>query len=161
MTLSIIVATDLNGLIGKENTLPWHLPADLKYFKETTTGKTVIMGRKTFESIGKPLPNRKNIVISKSGFNYEGVDIFNSLEEAIEKNPNSFLIGGSQLYKYAMDNNLVTDLYHTQIVHEFEPGDAYFYFNLNEWDIISYKENNKDEKNNYNYNYIVYKKRKA
>lgn len=161
MTLSIIVATDLNGLIGKDNTLPWHLPADLKYFKETTTGKTVIMGRKTFESIGRPLPNRKNIVISKSGFHHEGVEVFKSLEEATDNNPNAFLIGGSQLYKYAMDNHLVTDLYHTQIVHEFEPGDAYFYLNLKDWDIISYKENKKDEKNNYNYNYIVYKKRKV
>lgn len=161
MTLSIIVATDLNGLIGRDNALPWHLPADLKYFKETTTGKAIIMGRKTFESIGKPLPNRKNIVISKSGFSHEGVDVFNSLEDAIAKNPDAFLIGGSQLYKYAMDNKLVTDLYHTQIVHEFEPGDAYFHLNLKEWDIISYKENTMDEKNSYNYNYIVYKKRKV
>ena len=85
MTLSLIVATSLNSVIGKENQLPWHLPADLAWFRQNTTGKPVIMGRKTFESIGRPLPKRTNIVLSRQPFEHEGVVWKNNTYSRIER----------------------------------------------------------------------------
>ncbi len=158
MTISAIVATDNNGLIGKDNTLPWHLPADLKYFKETTSGKSVIMGRKTFESLGRPLPNRKNIVISSKKIDNDNIFIYDSLEKAILDNPDSFIIGGSQIYKYALENNLIDILYVTLIHHDFGEGDAYFHYDKNIWKLISETYNEKDEKNKYNYSYLKFMK---
>ena len=84
MTFSLIVATTLNSVIGKDNQMPWHLPADLAWFRQNTTGKPVIMGRKTFESIGRPLPKRTNIVLSRQPFEQEGVVWKDSLESAVD-----------------------------------------------------------------------------
>lgn len=156
MNISAIVATDINGLIGKGNTLPWHLPADLKYFKEVTTGKTVIMGKNTFLSLGRPLPNRKNVVVTSQNLNDEKIETFKTLEEAIKNNPDSFIIGGAQIYKYALENNLIDTLYVTVIDHDFGDGDAYFNYDKSKWKLVSETNNIKDEKNQYDYSYLKY-----
>ena len=116
---SIIVAIGKNREIGKGNKLLWHIPEDLKNFKEITTGKTVIMGRKTFESIGRPLPNRKNIVLSKNGdkesFEQKGIKLYQNLENLIADYKNYeeeiFIIGGEQIYREFMQKGLVRRLY--------------------------------------------------
>ena len=102
MTFSLIVATTLNHVIGKDNQMPWHLPADLAWFRQNTTGKPVIMGRKTFESIGRPLPKRINIVLSRKPYEHEGVIWKDSLESAVDFVKDSeeiMLIGGGELFK--------------------------------------------------------------
>jgi dihydrofolate reductase len=125
--LSIIVAMSSNRVIGVNNTLPWHLSEDLKHFKSLTTGHTIIMGRKTYESIGRPLPNRRNIVISRNmEASYEGAEVVHSIENAfsISRNDNEvFVIGGSNIYEQAL--SLVDQLYITEIKKSFS-GDAYF-----------------------------------
>ena len=125
--LSIIVAMSSNRAIGINNTLPWHLSEDLKHFKSLTTGHTIIMGRKTYESIGKPLPNRRNIVVTRNlNTFYDGVEIVHSLEDAFSISSNDeevFIIGGSNIYEQSL--NLVKHLYITEITKAFE-GDAFF-----------------------------------
>jgi len=160
MTISAIVATDENGLIGKFNTLPWHLPADLKYFKQMTTGKTIIMGSNTYISLGKPLPNRKNIVISRNKVDDERIETYSNLEDAISNHPDSFIIGGAQLYKYAIENNLIDVLYLTVIHHDFGKGDAYFQYEKSNWSVNSEIFNKSDELNKYDYTYLELKKQK-
>ena len=116
-----------NRVIGVNNTLPWHLSEDLKHFKSLTTGHTIIMGRKTYESIGRPLPNRRNIVISRnSNTSYEGVEVVHSLEDAFSISTNDkevFVIGGSNIYEQAL--SFVDKLYITEIKKSFL-GDAFF-----------------------------------
>ncbi|GDX55444.1 dihydrofolate reductase [Methylophilaceae bacterium] len=125
--LSIIVAMSSNRVIGVNNSLPWHLSEDLKHFKTLTTGHTIIMGRKTYESIGKPLPNRRNIVISRNlNAFYGGVEVVHSLEDAFSTASNDeevFIIGGSNIYEQSL--HLVEHLYITEIKKSFE-GDAFF-----------------------------------
>lgn len=127
MILSLIVAMSKNGVIGCENKLPWHLPEDLKHFKKVTMGKPVIMGRKTFESIGRILPGRKNIIISRQrDLKIEGVEVASSLGDAIKLCvgvEEAFVIGGAQIYLEALPR--VTRLYITEIDKEFL-GDAKF-----------------------------------
>ncbi|MEY3932932.1 MAG: Dihydrofolate reductase [Pseudomonadota bacterium] len=125
--LSIIVAMSSNHVIGVNNTLPWHLTEDLKYFKSLTTGHTIIMGRKTYQSIGRPLPHRRNIVISRNTeTSYEGAEVVHSIEDAISISKNDkevFVIGGADIYKQAL--NQVDYLYITEIKKSFS-GDAFF-----------------------------------
>ena len=125
--LSIIVAMSSNRVIGVNNSLPWHLSEDLKRFKSLTTGHTIIMGRKTYESIGRPLPNRRNIVISRNmEASYKGAEVVHSIEDAfsISRNDNEvFVIGGSNIYEQAL--SLVDHLYITEIKKSFS-GDAFF-----------------------------------
>lgn len=125
--LSIIVAMSSNRVIGVNNTLPWHISDDLKHFKSLTTGHTIIMGRKTYESIGRPLPNRRNIVISRNTeASYEGAEVVHSIEDAFSicKNDNEvFVIGGSNIYEQAL--SLVDYIYITEIKKSFS-GDAFF-----------------------------------
>ena len=135
--LAIICAMSLNRVIGRHNQLPWHLPADLQFFKRTTLGKPIIMGRKTYESIGRPLPGRTNIVITRQQhLNYQGVHLATSLPMAIEKAQRAasaedknefFVIGGADIYEQALP--LAQQLYITQI-QAYIDGDAYF----PEWD---------------------------
>lgn len=148
---SIIVAIGKNREIGKGNKLLWHIPEDLKNFKEITTGKTVIMGRKTFESIGRPLPNRKNIVLSKNGdkesFEQKGIKLYQNLEDLIADYKNYeeevFIIGGEQIYREFMQKGLVSRLYISYIEFSDSEADAYFpEINYNSWKII--KEKNYD-----------------
>ena len=158
--ISIIVAKTENDVIGKDNQLLWKLSADLKQFKALTTGHSVIMGRKTFESIGRALPNRTNIVISrqKNITLPEGVLVANSLEKAIEiakthvGNEEIFIIGGGNVYKQAL---VMTDrIYLTEVKTNIE-GDAFFTdLDKNIWQEISRVSHQKDDKNEYDFDFV-------
>lgn len=154
--ISLIVAMDKNRLIGNNNQLPWHLPADLKHFKEITTGHPIIMGRKTYESIGKPLPNRKNIIITRQpDFNAQGCIVANSIEDAVKKagNPEEiFIIGGTEIFKQSLD--LADKIYLTEIHHSFD-GDTYFPNLDNKWKETERVTFNPDEKNLYPYSFVT------
>ncbi|NLP49133.1 dihydrofolate reductase [Bacillus sp. RO1] len=157
--ISIIVATDKNNLIGKDNDLPWRIPADLAYFKQVTQGNTIVMGRKTYESIGKPLPNRRNIVLSRQDYHADGCETFHSIEEVVnmdEEGKELFIIGGAHIFKEALP--FADYLYLTFIDEEFE-GDTYFpEVNEKDWDLISSEKGIKDEKNPYDYYFKKYKR---
>ena len=135
LPLSLIVALTENRVIGLDNRMPWHLPGDFKYFKATTLGKPIIMGRKTWDSLGRPLPGRLNLVVSRQpGLQLEGAEVFASLEEAIVRADawareqgvdELMLIGGAQLYAQGLEKGLVDRLYLTRV--EMNPeGDAWF-----------------------------------
>ena len=162
MLHSIIVAVSENNVIGNENKLLWNLPADLKHFKETTSGYSIIMGRKTFESIGKPLPNRKNIIISRNkNFKAEGCIIVDSLKEAmfngIDKNAEMFIIGGGEIYKQSI--NIVSKIYLTKVHHNFD-GDTFFpIIDESIWKKSEEKYFDANEKNKYSYSFITYIKK--
>lgn len=161
MKISLIVAISENGVIGKNNQLPWHLPADLKYFKSLTTGHCVIMGRKTYESIGKPLPNRFNIIITRSrDFTPPGCLVVNSIEEAIKAGKNCktevFIIGGADIFKQSL--KLANRIYLTKIHKTFE-GDTFFpYPDPKEWHQVSEEKKSYDEKNPYDYSFLVFER---
>lgn len=142
MSIAIIVAMDRNRLIGNNNQLPWHLSEDLAHFKKITTDKTVIMGRKTYQSIGKPLPKRNNIVISRNkNLKIAGVTILSSLDEIckLANKQQVIIIGGASLYAQVLP--LCNLLYITQINHAFV-GDAHFpEINLSKWQQISSQKN--------------------
>ena len=126
MSLSIIVAIAKNGVIGLKNRLPWHLPEDLKHFKEITLGHPILMGDRTFESLGKPLPGRENVVLTlDKNYSAKGVVIIHSLDEAVKRyaTKEAFVIGGATIYKLALP--LADKLYLTLIDKDFE-GDAFF-----------------------------------
>ena len=160
--LSIIVAKAKNNIIGKENKLIWHLPEDLKHFKELTTGHTIIMGRKTFESLGRVLPNRKHVVFSQNPdfkVDDENVEIVHSMlqiQEYIENKEENFVIGGAMIYNLLMP--YVTKMYVTQIDKEFE-GDAFFpRIDENIWKEVSRKKGLKNDENNLDYEFVVYER---
>ena len=161
--LSIIAAISDNNVIGKDNKLIWHLPEDLKRFKELTTGHTIIMGRKTFESLGRVLPNRKHIVLTRD-INYniddENVEIVNEiekLEEHLKPEEENFVIGGAIIYRQLL--NKADKLYITRIHEKFE-GDAYFpVIKEDEWNIVEKIQGIKDEKNSYDYEFITYERK--
>ncbi|KXK43278.1 MAG: dihydrofolate reductase [Bacteroidetes bacterium OLB11] len=150
MNISIIVAVSENNVIGVQNQLPWHLPADLKYFKHLTTGYPIIMGRKTFDSIGKPLPNRENIVLTQNHlFAVDGVLTFHSVDEVLDycKNKNEvFVIGGNKIFKLFLNrsNTIYRTVVHTKIPN----GDTFFSdINRDEWTLVKSDFHTKDEKN--------------
>jgi len=154
--ITLIAACSNNRVIGKDNQLIWHVPGDLKRFKELTSGHNVLMGRKTFESIGKPLPNRRNIIITRDrNFHQEGCFVYNSLEEALEiyRTTDLFVIGGAEIYKQTLGYADAIEL--TLIDKDFE-GDAYFpeipdeYFNIENKVDLSCPE--------FDYSYITFKK---
>ncbi|MGD6781194.1 dihydrofolate reductase [Sutcliffiella horikoshii] len=157
--ISIIVATDRNNLIGKDNDLPWRIPADLAYFKKVTMGSTIVMGRKTYESIGKPLPYRRNIILSRQDFHAEGCETLHSLEEVQQLNKDGeelFIIGGAHIFKEALP--IADFLYLTYIDEEFV-GDTYFpEINEQDWKLLSSEKGIKDEKNPYDYYFKKYKR---
>ncbi len=160
--LSIVVAKAKNNIIGKDNKLVWHLPADLKHFKELTTGHKIIMGRKTFESLGRVLPNRKHIIFSQNPdfkVKDENVEVVHSLlqiQELIEGEEEAFVIGGAMIYNFLMP--YVKKMYVTQIDQEFE-GDAFFpVISENTWKEISKEKGIKDEENNLDYEFITYER---
>jgi dihydrofolate reductase len=134
-TLHLIVARARNGVIGKDNQLPWHLPEDLKHFKRTTLGKPVIMGRKTWESLPKALPGRLNVVITRQAdYVAEGATVVTSIDEALEavkENDHAFIMGGAEIYRQTMDRVTVA---HITVINADYEGDAVFEgFNENEW----------------------------
>lgn len=162
--LSLIVAMAENRVIGVNNNLPWRLPNDLRYFKQVTMGKPVIMGRKTFESIGKPLPGRTNIVITRqSDYKGEGVDVVSSLDEAIALGRNIGLIngidevmviGGAEIYAQALP--YADRLYLTQ-VHARIEGDAYFpEIAWDEFSEVGREDFQAEGANPYDYSFVVY-----
>lgn len=158
--LSIIVAISENNVIGKDNKLLWHIPEDMKRFKRLTTGHTIIMGRKTFESIGKVLPDRKHIILTRDlGYvvNNENVQIvndINKLNDFIDDKEEYFIIGGAIIYSQLI--NKVSKIYMTKINKVFE-GDAYFpKLNEEEWKEIEREKGIKDCENPYDYEYITY-----
>jgi dihydrofolate reductase len=152
---------DENGVIGRDNRLPWHLPADLAYFRQLTTGHTVVMGRKTFESIGKPLKNRRNVVVTRNpAFRADGCTVVHSLAEAWRAagDGDVFVIGGAELFREALP--AADRLYVTRIHHAFE-GDVYFpEFPADEWRLVSRRPGVKDERNPYDHEFLVYERAK-
>lgn len=152
MILSAIVATDLNSGIGNNNQLLCHLPADLKFFKSTTMGAPIVMGRKTYESIGRVLPGRKNIIISRrSDYRVEGAEIYHSMESAIAscKEEKVFVIGGAEIYNQAFP--YLKEIYRTLIRHRFE-ADAFFpKINPVEWTMEWEECHEADEKNKFSF----------
>ncbi|KAB0566805.1 dihydrofolate reductase [Pseudomonas palleroniana] len=152
LPLSLIAALGENRVIGVDNSMPWHLPGDFKYFKATTLGKPIIMGRKTWESLGRPLPGRLNIVVSRqTDLELEGAQVFPSLDAAVERAEawaleqgadELMLIGGAQLYAQGLEQ--ADRLYLTRVALSPE-GDAWFpEFDLNRWKLVSNVENPAD-----------------
>lgn len=163
MKVSAIVAIDKNYAIGQNNQIPWYLPADLKYFKKTTIHHHVIMGRKTFESIGRPLPKRTNIVITRNPF-YVATDaiVLHSMEEALQfakegGEKEAFIIGGGIIYEAAFP--LLDRIYITEVETEVEAPEVFFpKFDPTEWNLISESHHLADEKNEFNYTIKIFEK---
>lgn len=166
--ISFILAMDNNRVIGKDNDLPWHIPADLQYFKRVTMGKPIIMGRKTYESIGRPLPGRENIVVTRDkSYEAPGCTVIHDIQDvvklAMERSSNDnqdemFVIGGAELFKLTFP--YASRLYLTEIDHEFE-GDTFFPpINESEWYIVSKEKGQKDDNNPYDYYFVVYERNK-
>lgn len=161
MIISLIVAADENNAIGNQNQLLCHLPADLKYFRQTTTGHHIVMGRKTFESVGRPLPNRVNIVISHTqGLAIEGCVVLNSLEAAIAYAKDAgeselFITGGGNIFNQSMA--IANRIYLTRIYNSFT-ADTFFPDFGEEWNLIQDEVHEADEKNPFNYSFQVYEK---
>ena len=161
--LSLIVAKAKNNIIGKENKLLWNIPEDMKHFKELTTGHVIIMGRKTFESLGKVLPNRKHIIFSQNmdfKVDDENVEIVHSMleiKEYIDNEEENFVIGGSMIYNLLMPH--VTKMYVTEIDKEFE-GDAFFpKIDLEKWEEVERIKGNQDGESQLDYDFVTYKRK--
>ncbi len=157
MSLSIVVAMDENRLIGKDNKLPWHLPADLAYFKKITTGKSIVMGRKTYDSIGRPLPNRRNIVISRNSKTLiTGCEVLTSIDEVLSTTKDEdevMIIGGASLCEQLLPQ--VSRLYITKIEGEFD-GDVYFpEYDESDWRQVICESHLPDASNQYPYHFLV------
>jgi dihydrofolate reductase len=160
--ISLILAVSENNVIGKDNKLLWHLPADLRYFKDTTMGHPVIMGRKTFESVGcKPLKGRRNIVVTRRpGYLAPGCEVAPAIEEAIRLAGNDseiFIAGGGEIYKNSL--HLAGRIYLTRIHHSFD-GDTFFpTLDEKTWQLASAKDFSSDEKNPYSYTFQVWERK--
>ncbi|MGX2973914.1 type 3 dihydrofolate reductase [Ursidibacter arcticus] len=158
MEISLIVARTLNKVIGKDNAMPWHLPADLTWFRKNTVGKPVIMGRKTYESIGRLLPKRPNIILSRSNFRVDGAYSATSLEQALElaksfaSEQEIMIIGGGELFKQAMP--LANKLYLTEIQADID-GDTFFEFDEREWRLSEESWSETDEQNAYRCHFMI------
>jgi dihydrofolate reductase len=158
----MIVAHANNRIIGKDNDMPWHLPADLAYFKKTTLGKPVVMGRKTYESIGRPLPGRKNIVISRdTNYKAEGITTVTSVEQALKHAGDVeevMVIGGGAIYQHCLP--AADRLYITHINAEID-GDTQFpeYDLENNWSLINSEKYSADEKNAFDLNFCLYQRK--
>ncbi|MBP6757351.1 MAG: dihydrofolate reductase [Bacteroidia bacterium] len=158
MIVSIIVATSLNNAIGKNNQLLWHLPADLKFFKATTMGCPVIMGRKTFQSIGRTLPGRTNVVITRDkNFNSDnqfGIVVVSSIDEALVKlhaEKEVFIIGGGEIYNQTID---IANVIYRTLVNTTIDGDVYFSdINSDAFNLVWEEKHEADEKNKFDYTY--------
>ncbi len=159
MKISIIVAVSRNGVIGKEGKIPWKLPGDLAYFKDLTTGHAIAMGRKTFESLRRPLPDRQNIVITKQKhYLAPGCTMADSLEDAIQKAKGEevFIIGGGEVYREALP--LAHKIYLTLVNHDFE-GDTFFFpLDPNVWRLVDRKPGIIDEKNVHPHEFLIFEK---
>lgn len=160
MKIAIIVATDEQGVIGKDNDLPWRLSADLQHFKRVTMAKPIIMGRRTHESIGRPLPGRQNIVISsRQGYQAQGCDVVQSLDAALDLCRNEeevMIMGGASLYQQTLP---IADKLYLTLVHTRLEGDTWFpEWSTEEWDLISREPHEADDKNDYDYSFMLYQR---
>lgn len=160
MTLAIIVAMDEQRLIGKDNDLPWKISADLQYFRRTTMGKPIIMGRNTHESIGRPLPGRQNIVISsQQNYKAEGCDVVHSIDDALalcQDAEQVMVMGGASLYQQILP--LADFLYLTR-VHASLDGDTWFpEWSEQDWQLISSEDHQADENNEFDYSFQLYQR---
>ncbi|MBI2336098.1 MAG: dihydrofolate reductase [Deltaproteobacteria bacterium] len=162
MKLSILVATSLNNVIGYQNKLPWHLPEDLKHFKEITLGHSIVMGRKTFLSIGKPLPERTNLILTRNPkFSADGIEIVGSFDELLQKYHSTeefFVIGGAEIYQQSLP--YVQKIYRT-LIHQAFPGDTFFpTIDWNQdYQIIDQTPILTSKSNNLKYQFIAYLKK--
>lgn len=165
MLISMIAAMGSNRVIGKDNDIPWHLPDDFNYFKSTTKGHCVIMGRKNWESLPprfQPLPDRTNIVITRQkDYRAEGAIVVSSLAEALElsaqKNePETFIIGGGEIYRMGL--SLANRIYLTEINGEFDGQVTFPELNIAEWKEVSRNHHTTDEKHKYTFDFVIYEK---
>ena len=161
--LSIIVAKAKNNVIGKDNSLIWHLPEDLKRFKKITTGHTIIMGRRTFESLGRVLPNRHHVILcndAEMNINDENVEILEDismLDKYIKSDEENFVIGGATMYKLLMP--YCNKMYITEIDKEFEGDVSFPEIDMNEWKVTNTEKGPEDGVNNFEYNYVIYERK--
>ncbi|MFP5115009.1 dihydrofolate reductase [Bacillaceae bacterium C204] len=160
--ISFIVAMDKNRVIGKDNQLPWRLPEDLKFFKRVTMGHPIAMGRKTHESIGRVLPGRENIVITRQAdYQSEDCTVFSSVEEFVrfsqKQNDEIFVIGGAEIFKETFTN---ADRLYITLIHDEFAGDTFFPdFDPSDWELVSNEKGIKDDKNPYDYEFRIYDKK--
>lgn len=160
--LSIIVAKAKNNIIGKDNSLIWHLPEDLKRFKQITTGHTIIMGRRTFESLGRVLPNRHHVVLCNdmamdiNDKNVEILEDISMLDKYINSDEENFVIGGATMYRLLMP--YCTKMYITEIDKEFEGDVSFPEIDRNEWKITNIENGPEDGVNDFKYNYVIYER---
>lgn len=160
--ISLIAAMDRNRVIGVDNKLPWHLPVDLKFFRDKTKGHYVIMGRKTFESVGKPLPNRTNVIITRQvDYKIEGAHVVHSLDAAImmsRGDDETFIVGGADIYEQSL--KFADRVYLTEVDLAVERGDAYFpMLDPKEWELTEKRVHKADEKNKHDCTFLTYAKR--
>lgn len=164
MRIALIWAMSENRVIGRDNKLPWYLPNDLKYFKQVTSGKPVIMGRKTYDSIGRPLPNRTNIVITRdTGFSAEGCQLVHSLDEAlslaeaqlvVDGGDEAIVMGGAEIYAQALPR---ADRLYVTLVHADVAGDAVFpAIDFDAWQERAREDFAAQDPNPYNYSFVIY-----
>lgn len=152
--ISILLAKSRNNVIGKDNALPWHIPEDLRYFKKRTTGNSVVMGRRTFESIGRPLPNRENYVLTHDpAFHAENVYVIHSIEDIRRIPGEVFIIGGASLVKQTL--SMADVLYLTEIHADVE-GDTFLNVDLSNWVLRESMAGNQDRSSEFEYDFNVY-----
>jgi dihydrofolate reductase len=165
MKVSLIVAMDLERGIGRNNDLMWHLPEDMKFFKETTSGQIVVMGRKNYDSIPtkyRPLPNRENVILTRNkNFKAPGCIIFNSIEECMEAYKNEeertvFIIGGGEIYKLALEGGYINEMYITHVNKNYGPDTFFPDFDLKAWNVETIKSHEKDAKNEASFTVLKY-----
>ena len=161
MRISLVAAASENNVIGKDGGIPWDLPDDFKHFHTATAGKPIIMGRKTHESIGRVLPGRRNIVVTRQKMEIEGCSVVHSIEEALElvkDEPEVCVIGGGEIYKQALPFANVIDL--TRVYTTIEGGDAFFpEFSEDEWELKSEERHEADERHAVPFTFLLYQRR--
>ena len=159
--VSIIVAIAQNGTIGDKNSLLWHIKEDMRFFRTTTSGHAVVMGRKSFESLGsRPLPKRTNIVITRADREFEGALTAHSLEEAIrlaEGDEEIFIIGGAQIYREAL--RIADRMYITRVMHDYEGDTSFPDIDLSEWELVAEEKHDRGEEYEYPFAFLTYERK--
>ena len=162
MMVSLIVAVSENGVIGKDGGLPWRLPADLKHFKSTTMGHHLIIGRRTWDEVGRPLPGRTMVVVTRSRtFAPEGAIVVHSMEEALEAasgDDEAFIGGGAFIYRLALARDLVDRIYLTRIHADVEGDTVFPDVDFDDWELVSEERHEADEKNEFPCSFLVYER---
>jgi dihydrofolate reductase len=168
MKTSLIVAMDIDRGIGKNNDLMWHLPSDMRFFKETTSGHVVVMGRKNYESIPekyRPLPNRENVVLTRNqSYVADDCTIFHSLEECLnyyesEEERTIFIIGGGEIYRQALEIDVIDEMYISHVNHSYGADTFFPEFDLKKWTVESILEQPKDDRHKASFSVMRYSKK--